>query len=566
MKILIIGCGLAGLSAAITAAKASNSVTVISPFPPERSQSVLAAGGINAALNTKGENDSFLQHCEDTMKAGCFIADEKAVLNLTKNAPEIISDLEHYGTVFSRDENGFPDMRYFGGQKKKRTVFSKAGIGKQLVSGLSGELRRYCCEGKINLITNCKFVKCIITNGVYRGVIAENTADGNLSYMPSDALIVACGGPGGLFGKTTGSSTSDGFAAASLFVSGVKMANLEMVQFHPTAIETAQKRMLISEAARGEGGRLFTIKDGKRWYFMEDWYGKNGNLMPRDIVSQCIYKVCVLMKSGINGQKFVGLDLTHLGEDVVHNRLKEITDTCMLYLGIDPAKDYIPVYPAVHYFMGGIYVDRCHRASIPGIYAAGECSCMYHGANRLGGNSTLSAIYGGKTAVINANADFENLEKNRISKSDSNAEKMAHEEIEALTKLTEASVSDKRSESPSWLIQDIQIAMNLYLGIIRTPESLNEGMRILSEMYLRKPVFRKCHVSDALGAINMQQLGKAFFESALARRESRGAHMRSDYPDTDDEHYKKTSVSSYKDGQIEVHFEEIGRLFCDSEA
>jgi len=552
MELLIIGCGLAGLSAAIEGASRGYGITLISPYSPERAQSVMAAGGINAALNTKGEDDSQEQHFDDTMKSGAGLSDEAAVRGLTEHAPELIRELAKEGVVFSRDEKGNPDLRYFGGQRKKRTVFSKAGIGKQLVNGLYGVMLRYCAQNKIRLIENSKFIECIFKDGHYAGILTEDMTTGKLSYRTSDALIVASGGLNGLFGKTTGSSVNDGSVTASLFASGIKAANLEMIQYHPTTIETPQKRMLISEAARGEGGRLFTMRDGIPWYFMEDWYGERGNLMSRDVVSQCIYKVCNELNLGLDGKLQVGLDLTHLDETTVHEKLAEVTDVCKTFLHIDPLKEYIPVYPGIHYFMGGLYVDRGHRSAMPGIYAAGECACMYHGANRLGGNSTLGAIYGGRTAVQTAGSDLHEC---------IHADDEADEEIR---RLTERCRIDASGEKPAAFLKSLQDVMNGHMGIMRTEAALTEAVSMLTEMKTRKISYRSGHISESLAAENLRILAEAMCRSALERRESRGAQMRRDYPERDDVHFRKTMAASYRNGEISVTAEEIGRVFYDS--
>ena len=558
MELLIIGSGLAGLSAAITAVENGDSVTLLSADYPERAQSVLASGGINAAIDTKGEQDSPEQHFADTMKAGCDLADAEAVRGLTAQAPALIRELAARGVAFSRDQDGNPDTRYFGGQKKSRTVFARAGIGKQLVSGLAAELLRYYAQGRVRLLMHHRFLRCILAEGCCAGIIAEDTVSGELLCLSSDALIIACGGPGALFGKTTGSRTSDGLASASLFRSGLKMANLEMIQFHPTTLETPQKRMLISEAARGEGARLFTLKDGQRWYFMEDWYGPRGNLMPRDIVSRCIYKVCTEMKLGLGGERCVGLDLTHLDRAVITDRLKEIYDTCLLYRSLDPCREYIPVYPGVHYFMGGILTDRFHRTSIPGLYAAGECACQYHGANRLGGNSTLGAIYGGRMAARSAAGDLASGTAAAVTEAGRAAAlRQAGAEIRRL----EECCADRTGENPSRLLQDLQIIINLQLGIERNPERLEEGLRQLKELQGRRPAFRKGHAADALAAEDLPILGEALLRSALARRETRGAHVRIDYPERDDENFRKNMVAVFREGHVLTETEEIGRIF-----
>lgn len=556
MDIIIIGSGIAGLAAAIKAAENQDNITIIASFPPVRSQSIMATGGINAALDTKGEHDSWTEHFNDTMKAGGYLADEVAVAEMCKKAPELIRHLAQAGVVFSRDEKGNPDVRNFGGQSKKRTVYAKAGIGRQLVEGLSAVVRYYQAEGKIKLITNTRFIKCITIDGRYAGVVCENTDDGSLNFYHSDILIAASGGMGGLFAEHTGSCASDGSLTASLLASGVEMANLEMIQYHPTTVKVGNKRMLISEAARGEGGRLFTMKDGKRYYFMEDWHGEKGNLMPRDIVSKSIYQICDIMKLGLNNQQQVGLDLTQLSEDTLFNKLKEVSDATKLYLHLDPSKQVIPVYPGVHYFMGGISTDSFHHTLIAGIYAAGECACIYHGANRLGGNSLLGAVYGGIKAANSGHDDALINDDKRIQQ----ASRLADSYIKTLTTKMEQQ-SDADTINYLALQSMLQDIIEKHLGIMRSEATLKQGLQQLKLLQDKHPVLLKRHISDAIACENFKLLGEAILKSACFRQETRGAHIRTDYPKTDDDHFKKTITSFYENGEIKIRSDEIGRLF-----
>ena len=306
VDIIVVGAGIAGLTASIKACDKGANVSLISSDYSERSQSVMAMGGINAALNTKGENDSTDQHFTDTLNGGCKINNEKAVEMLTSDAPQIIDWLERIGTSFSRDENGNVDMRNFGGQKKKRTVYAGSRTGKQIVSSLVSLCRKRETEGKIKRFVGYRFLSLIFTDeneccGI--NCIHEDTQE--LRSFIGDAVIIATGGYNSLFGKILGSTQNDGFATAKLFTQGVRLANLEMVQYHPTTVKTPQKRMFITEAARGEGGKLFVMKDGKPWYFMKDFYPELADLMPRDVVSRSIFKV------SDGGKKDVYLDLTH---------------------------------------------------------------------------------------------------------------------------------------------------------------------------------------------------------------------------------------------------------------
>lgn len=534
--IFIIGNGLAGMSAALTLVQLGKHATVVSVCEPCRSQSVLAEGGINASLNTKNQNDSAALHAEDTLKAGCYLADPKAVERLTAAAPGIVKSLSRKGVVFSRDENGNINLRYFGGQKKMRTAFSKSGIGKQLVTGLSLHFYKYISEGKITFLKGNRFLSPVISDsGRCIGVILEDIATLEKTIHPASAVIAASGGLGNLFSSHTGALTNDAGVSASLFSHGVRMANLEMIQYHPTTIQTPSKCILISESARGEGGRLFTFKDGKRWYFMEELYPEGGNLMPRDVVSRTIHRICTEEGLGIEGKYQVGLQLEHLDKDILNDNLKEVCETAKTYLGIDPAKDYIPVSPGIHYFMGGIYVDYLHRTTMPGIYAAGECACQYHGANRLGGNSTLGAIFGGQTAAETAAGEATSPDVMLV-------ERCGQKELEKMGKLTE-----KPSAAQMMSLHHI---MDACLGVSRCEEKLSAGLQAVTELKAG---------ADGI-FLEKLLLAEAMVKSALARKESRGAQYRSDYPDTSDE-FLKVTVSAYGSSGVTVSFDEIGRVF-----
>lgn len=282
--------------------------------------------------------------------------------------------------------------------------------------------------------------------------------------------------------------------------------------------------------------------------------------MPRDIVSQSIYRVCHDMGLGIGGGKMVMLDISFLDKSTVYGKLKEIADLTEKYEGIDPGREPIPVYPGIHYFMGGINADRSHRTSIPGIYAAGECACIYHGANRLGGNSTLGAVWGGRMAVESAAEDGSAHEEDVTFSG--RAEQMAGDAIRRFTE--KCGQYDDAAEKPSWICRDMQITMNEKLGIVRSREPMERGLDELEEIGNRRVCWQKLHVAEAENTGNMVLLGQAMPESALYRRESRGAHMRSDYPERDDARYGKTCVAQYRDGRIGIRTEDPGRIYGES--
>ena len=387
-KAVIIGSGIAGLSCAISLAENGIKSVVVSPFPPERSQSVMAAGGINA-VDFSNAADSVELHIQDTLAGGRYIAGRNAVSALCKAAPSIIEQLERRGTVFTRDADGTVSRRAFGGQSCPRTCYCGASTGKQIVTALVMECRKYEALGLIERRTWTDFHSALIHDGVCSGALLFNEAKFELYPEYADALVIAAGGQNALFGKTTGSTACDGYTAGRLFMQGAELKNLEFIQYHPTTMETPHKKMLISEAARGEGGRLFYEDGGRRVYFLEEKFGAKGNLKPRDIVSR------EMEEAG----RQIYLDVSFLGRDVIGKRIPEVQELCMKYRGIDIAVDPVPVGPSVHFFMGGLAVGLDHETNIRNLYAAGECASIYHGANRIGGNSLLAAIYGGQKAA-----------------------------------------------------------------------------------------------------------------------------------------------------------------------
>ena len=531
--VLIIGSGLSGLSCALALAENGIRSTLVSPYPSERAQSVMAAGGINAAL---GDGDSPAQHAADTLKSGGNIAGQAAVSGLCTEAPEIVRWLEHLGVVFTRDDRGELMLRAFGGQSRNRTAYAGASTGKQIMTALIREARKYeSCE-VITRMLGRHFHSALIQDGKCYGALLYNQNTRQLEEVYADAVVVATGGQNLLFGKTTGSTQCDGYVAAKLYAQGARLKNLEFIQYHPTTIETPQKRMLISEAARGEGGRLYYLENGRRVYFMEELYGERGNLMPRDIVSKCIY----------DAPSQVYLDVTFLGEKLINTRLSEIASVCKKYADLDITQESIPVYPSVHFFMGGLAVDSNHRTSIDSLYAVGECASRYHGANRLGGNSLLAAIYSGKVAAmaIGGLSDTDNVPdfSDYIS--------------EQRSVLAECLASKSRF-SAIYVRHEIEKLMNDCLGITRSEEKLIEGIHSV-DYYLSISDKLK-YDSDVSAYIGysmqpMLLLARAILTSALARKETRGAHIRSDYPERSEE-YDYCSVCEYQNGEHRISYE-----------
>ncbi|MGM9945288.1 MAG: succinate dehydrogenase flavoprotein subunit, partial [Lysinibacillus sp.] len=411
-KIIVVGGGLAGLMATIKAAEEGTQVDLFSLVPVKRSHSVCAQGGINGAVNTKGEGDSPWIHFDDTVYGGDFLANQPPVKAMCEAAPSIIHMMDRMGVMFNRTPEGLLDFRRFGGTQHHRTAFAGATTGQQLLYALDEQVRRFEVEGLVTKYEGWEFLGAVVDDaGVCRGITAQNLSTMEIQSFSADAVILATGGPGIIFGKTTNSIINTGSAASIVYQQGVYYANGEMIQIHPTAIPGDDKNRLMSESARGEGGRVWTYKDGKPWYFLEEKYPAYGNLVPRDIATREIFDVCVNQKLGINGENMVYLDLSHKDPKELDIKLGGIIEIYEKFTGDDPRKLPMKIFPAVHYSMGGLWVDYDQMTNIPGLFAAGECDYSQHGANRLGANSLLSAIYGGMVVGPSAVRYIEGLDK-----------------------------------------------------------------------------------------------------------------------------------------------------------
>lgn len=542
-EVLVIGSGISGMTAAIRCAEKGIKVTLVSPDMSERSQSVMAAGGINAALDHMGEGDCPEKHAEDTLKGGCMLAGKEAVKGLCEHAPDIIRWLESLGTVFTLNAEGKIDQRAFGGQSCRRTCYCGASSGKQIVTALIMEARRFEAMGLIERKIRYYFHSGLIHDGKCYGALLLNAQNGQLESFYADAVIMATGGQNALFGKTTGSTRCDGYAAGRLFMQGAALKNLEFIQYHPTTMETAQKRMLISEAVRGEGGRLYYVDNGKRVYFMEDRFGEKGNLMPRDIVSRCMFET----------GRDIFLDISFRDDDFIDRRIPEVRDLCMKYRGIDIHKESIPVEPSVHFFMGGLAADQNHETNICDLYAVGECASRYHGANRLGGNSLLAAIHSGMLAS-EAIASRKKQERDSLSYDFQEYIRQEQSELDAL----------RKSKSPFSVmhIRDlVSEIMKKELGIVRDEAFLVKGIEDLDfyldhAMHIHYDASVSLYDNYSLKAI--LTLAKATLLCARFRKESRGAHYRSDFPEMKEE-WCAATIITFADNEFQLNLDRENR-------
>ncbi len=561
-KIIVVGGGLAGLMATIKAAEAGVHVDLFSLVPVRRSHSVCAQGGINGAVNTKGEGDSPWEHFDDTIYGGDFLANQPPVKAMCEAAPGIIHLMDRMGVMFNRTPEGLLDFRRFGGTKHHRTAYAGATTGQQLLYALDEQVRRWETAGLVKKFEHWEFLSAIIDDeGVCRGICAQDLRSMEIHTFAADATILATGGPGIIFGKSTNSVINTGTAAGAVYQQGVYYANGEFIQIHPTAIPGDDKLRLMSESARGEGGRIWTYKDGKPWYFLEEKYPAYGNLVPRDIATREIFHVCVDLKLGINGENMVYLDLSHKDPKELDVKLGGIIEIYEKFMGDDPRKIPMKIFPAVHYSMGGMWIDYNHMTNIPGLFAAGECDYQYHGANRLGANSLVSSIFGGMVAGPKAIEYIKGLKKSAEDVPSSVFErekKKQTDKYENLLKMDGTENAYKlHKELGEWMTNNMTV-VRYNKKLQETDEKIQE----LMERYKNISITDMARWSNQGVAFtrqlwNMLVLARAMTISALMRNESRGAHYKPEFPERDDENFLKTTKARYTpDGPV-IEYEDV---------
>ncbi|MDR3741325.1 MAG: succinate dehydrogenase flavoprotein subunit [Terracidiphilus sp.] len=558
-KIIVVGGGLAGLAAVIKIAEAGGTVDLFSIVPVKRSHSVCAQGGINAAKNLKGEGDTTDKHFDDTIYGGDFLANQTPVKAMCEAAPGIIDLLDRMGVPFNRTPEGLLDFRRFGGTLYHRTAFAGATTGQQLLYALDEQVRRHESTGHVNKYEGWEFLSAVLdSKGVARGITALNLRTMELRSFQADAIILATGGVGAIFGKSTNSVVCTGSAQSAIFQQGAYYANGEFIQVHPTAIPGEDKLRLMSESARGEGGRVWVprvvgdkrpikqIPESERFYFLEEWYPKYGNLVPRDIATRAIHKVVYEHHLGIDGQPMVYLDLTHIDRATLDHKLGGILEIYEKFVGVDPHEEPMKIFPGMHYTMGGLWVNFDQMTNIPGIFAAGECEYQYHGANRLGANSLVSCIFGGFRSGPNALAYAKSL-----AAAEGDGGHAA--ELQRQTEINNKLLNNDGNENPFRLWRELGDTMSKHATVVRYNKGLKQADEKIVELQER---FKKVNLSDksqwantsfafARQLGNMLELARVIVGGAALRDESRGAHYKPDFPDRNDEKFLKTTKASF---------------------
>jgi succinate dehydrogenase / fumarate reductase flavoprotein subunit len=477
--------------------------------------------------------------------------------------------------MFNRTPEGLLDYRRFGGTLYHRTAFAGATTGQQLLYALDEQVRRHEAEGKVNKFEGSTFLSAVIDEGrVCRGISAMDLRTMEVKTYAADAVIFATGGVGAIFGRSTNSVVCTGSAQSALFQQGVDYANGEFIQVHPTAIPGEDKLRLMSESARGEGGRVWvprnpaekraprSIPEAERFYFLEEWYPKYGNLVPRDIATRAIHRIVYQEKLGLEGQAAVYLDVTHIPRETLDRKLEGILEIYDKFLGVDPREEPMKVFPAMHYTMGGIWVNGEDQATnVPGIFAAGECEYQYHGANRLGANSLVSCIFGGGLAGPAAVKYAKNLEKG----AEAAASTVFDREKKRQEEKNQALLSHDGTENPMTIWRELGEVMTEHVTVTRINKNLEKADTQIRGLQERA---KKMNLSDrtrwsnqtlnfARELENMIILARVVTLGALARNESRGAHYKPDFPERDDANWLKTTRAKWVNNDIQLTYEPV---------
>jgi succinate dehydrogenase / fumarate reductase flavoprotein subunit len=579
-RVIVVGGGLAGLACTIKLAEEGVAVDLFSMVPVKRSHSVCAQGGINACNEiARQQGYSEWEHFEETVLGGDFLADQPPVLEMANWAPKIIDLLDRMGVPFNRTPEGQRALRLFGGSLFKRTFFAGATTGQQLLYALDEQTRRWESEGKVKKFEFWEFLWPVLEDGQCVGIVAQDMRTMEIKAFRGDAVVMATGGNGLIFGKSTMSVICTGGALARCYQAGAKYSNPEMIQVHPTAIPGEDKCRLISESARGEGGRVWvprasgdkrepnSIPEEQRFYFLEERYPKYKNLVPRDIATREIFQVCTELKLGVGGGNMVYLDLRdqvkEKGRAAILGKLEGILEIYEKFVGTDPLDEPMKIFPAVHYSMGGLWSNFNAKekglqfghpdnmsTNIPGLYTMGECSFAYHGANRLGANSLLSCIFDGLfggTCIRNYITDTAKHAAAEVRQSTYDA--IVKQEADRQTSL----INSKGTENPYLLWQEMGKWMTDNCTVVRVNAKLQATLdkcQEWKERYTRVKLsdtgmWTNQNLSFARATRDMILQSEAVLKGALARDESRGAHFKPEFPDRDDKNFLKATIATF---------------------
>ena len=592
-EVIVVGGGLAGLSCAMKLAEQGCKVKIVSVTHVKRSHSVCAQGGVNAAMNMRGEHDSELIHAYETIKGGDFLANQPPVVEMCLTAPKIIRMYDRFGCTFNRSDEGGLDFRRFGGTFYNRTAFAGSSTGQQMLYSLDEQVRSFEAKGLVEKFEHHEFMRLITDEeGAACGIVMMDLFNTKLSVLKADAVVMATGGLGYIFKQTTNSTFCTGAAMGRLFMQGLKYANGEFIQIHPTAIPGHDKVRLMTETLRGGGGRIWVYGDasktvmnaegvevpcgktGEPWYFLEEFYPDIGNLVPRDIAAREIVKV-VSAGLGIDGRKQVYLDVRHF-DDELRAKYASVLEIYSKFTGEDPHKVPMKIFPGVHYTMGGAWVDwpaaddtdRWERyrqmSNLKGCFCVGEADYQYHGANRLGGNSLMSCTFGGLVTGLEVNRYLEeggsthygDVSKECFEGALAKEEAFKHE---VLARNGQENIHQLHDELGEIMVEHVTVVRSnegLKLAIEKIKElrerykdiSLDDKSTTLNQTYVLANQFRA-----------MIELALVIAKGALERNEFRGSHYKPEFPKRDDENWLKTTIAEYDEvaGEPKISYEPV---------
>ena len=541
--ILIIGAGLAGMRAALSAKEQGADVAVVSKVHPVRSHSNAAQGGINAALTDRG--DDWRDHAYDTIKGSDFLGDQDAIALMCQEAGDEVIAMEHMGAIFNRDEEGRLGTRAFGGQREARTFFVADFTGQAILHVLYEQIVKAGA-----LVYEEWFVlSLIVRDGKCGGAGMMDIRTGKIEVVRAKAVILAAGGLGRVFEPSTNALICTGDGMSLGYRAGASLMDMEMVQYHPTTLKGSG--VLISEAARGEGAYLLNSENDR---FMLKYAPEFKELASRDVVSRC-EQTEINEGRGIDG--CVLLDLRHLGEKYISERLSQIRELAMDFANVDMVKEPVPIMPGMHYQMGGVKANVDGETGVPGLYAAGEVACVsVHGGNRLGANSLLDTLVFGRRSGVHAADMIKSIQHLDV---DDSAADDDRQNIQNL-------LSNDKNESFGQIRLDMGTAMKEHFGVFRDEDGMREGIEKIESVKERA---KSVYVADKTSTFNtnllftlelgfMLECAESIAVSAADRSESRGAHTRTDMPDRDDENWlKHIMVSKSLDGGHELNYKDV---------
>lgn len=612
-RVLVVGGGLAGLAAAMKFAELGIDVDLMSLVPVKRSHSVCAQGGINSCNEvTRQQGDSEWLHFDDTVYGGDFLQHQPPVKEMCEWGPKIIELMDRMGVAFNRTSEGFLDRRRFGGTLFKRTAFAGATTGQQLLYTLDEQVRRWESEGKIKKYEFWDFLGPVMDdNGICRGAIGQDLKSMEIRSFPAGAVVVATGGPGLIYGRSTMSMVCNGSAVSRCFQVGAKVGNPEFIQVHPTAIPGADKLRLMSESARGEGGRVWvprkphdqrdpkSIPESERYYFLEERYPKYGNLVPRDIATREIFDICVNEGLSVETDRLsVYLDLTHISRRELDRKLGGILEIYEKFQGVDPREVPMKIFPAVHYSMGGLWVDYKRTASggieagapknqvtsIPGLYAIGECDYQYHGANRLGANSLLSCVFSGLITAPSVETWLNDKKRGAVDSAKlCETQRKDHER-----RHNDLLKRPGGKENPYLIHAALGDVMTKAATVVRRNDQLRDAQKTVADLWGRA---KQCSLSDTgswtnqnviftRALLDMFPYAMAILDGALKRDECRGAHFKPEFAmpsltatepaakrkqaeewldrwEANNKKYLKTTVADWNGDGVELSYEDV---------